>query len=68
MPSNPPNFRLTDATRLIKAAIAAGLRVRRVTQDERGRPVLITGQDGVADEQKNPLDRILNASDKNGTS
>jgi hypothetical protein len=69
MPSNQLKFKFSETARLIKAAVAGGLTVRRVTTDANGRPLLITDQDEADDrDQKNPLDRILqNASHEDGT-
>jgi hypothetical protein len=44
MPSVQQKFRLREATRLIKAARAAGLHIRRVETDDHGRPVLVTDE------------------------
>jgi hypothetical protein len=60
MPSNSFKFKFTDTARLIKAAVAGGLTVRRVTTDAHGRPLLITDQDDAADceQQKTVMEAV----------
>lgn len=61
-------FKLTEAARLIKAARAANLKIKRITTDCDGRPVLITDQesdgDSAGEQSKNPLDRVLDNAAK----
>lgn len=60
MPSNELKFRSTEETRIIKAMLAAGLKIARVEKDAQGRPVYVVDQGAGKDkgEQKNDFDSI----------
>jgi hypothetical protein len=68
MSASRQKCKVTIVRRLMRAARAEGLAIKRVTTDAAGLPVLITDKDEAASEQQNPLDRILNALNENGTS
>jgi hypothetical protein len=53
-------FKQREATRLAKAAIAAGLKVCGLKVDEHGDLVVLTGEDEAsAGPRQDPLDRVL---------
>lgn len=62
MLSNELKFRLSEEARLMKAMLLAGLKIKRVTKDEQGRPVYVVdqGEDESADkaDQKNDFDSV----------
>lgn len=52
-------FKLNNATRLIKAAKAAGCAVRGVTMDDGGTVTVLVDDAAVPEAKRNPLDRVL---------
>ena len=63
----PSTFRQRDLTAAIKAAVAAGVEVKRVEVDRDGKVVVVIGKpcEHVNDETSNPWDSVLNNETKN---
>jgi hypothetical protein len=62
MSASTQRFRLAEYIRLVRGALQCGLTIFRITQDDAGRPVLITNAGEVADSKQqrvppNPWER-----------
>jgi len=62
MPTNPVRFRLSEAARLFKAAMTAGLPIKQLTIDNDGRPVIVVDQDGSKHTPPNPWEDDCDAA------
>jgi hypothetical protein len=63
----PSKFRKTEATRLVRAALDAGLSVNRVECDPTGKISVFAGKPEMTGESDNDLDKWLGKHDAHST-